>query len=110
MGRDLKTGIFQRLDQEPAHVVVVFGKEDLVHGEKTNPGFRRTTDVSLSPIDGKYRVKSASRQSVSAKAISGPDYGANQREQAFCGCLRDVPCWRKAFSLGRMVAIIDNEY
>jgi uncharacterized protein (UPF0218 family) len=32
MGRDLKTGVFQRLDQEPAHVVVVFGEEDLVHG------------------------------------------------------------------------------
>jgi hypothetical protein len=32
MRRDLKTGVFQRLDQEAAHVVVVFGEEDLVHG------------------------------------------------------------------------------
>jgi hypothetical protein len=28
----LETGVFQRLYQEAAHVVIIFGKEDLVHG------------------------------------------------------------------------------
>ncbi|MGY3470756.1 hypothetical protein ACVW0I_007627 [Bradyrhizobium sp. LM6.11] len=32
VGRDLKTGVFQRLDQETAHVVVVFGEQDFWHG------------------------------------------------------------------------------
>jgi hypothetical protein len=41
MGRDLKTGVFQRLDQEAAHVVVVFGEEDFVHGGwSSNPNKR----------------------------------------------------------------------
>jgi hypothetical protein len=41
MGGDLKTGIFQRLDQKAAHVVVVFGEEDLMHGGwSSNPNKR----------------------------------------------------------------------
>ena len=28
----MKTGVFQRLDQEAAHVVVVLGEEDFMHG------------------------------------------------------------------------------
>jgi hypothetical protein len=30
--RDLEAGIFERLDQEAAHIVVIFGEENLVHG------------------------------------------------------------------------------
>jgi len=34
---DLEAGALQRLDQEPAHVVVVFGKQDLRHRRLTDP-------------------------------------------------------------------------
>ena len=40
-GRDLKPRVFQCLDQEAAHVVVVFGEEDLVHGGQSSlPAWR----------------------------------------------------------------------
>jgi hypothetical protein len=40
VGHDVETGILQRLDQEPAHVDVVFGKQDFGHGNP-NPALRR---------------------------------------------------------------------
>ena len=40
VGHDLVAGVLQRLDQEPAHVDVVFRKQDFGHGQ-LEPGFRR---------------------------------------------------------------------
>ncbi|MEY9461086.1 hypothetical protein ABH973_001499 [Bradyrhizobium ottawaense] len=56
MGRDLKTGVFQRLDQETAHVVVVFSEQDFWHGRKRRipRGYQQSL---LSRTEGKFGVK-----------------------------------------------------
>jgi hypothetical protein len=61
MGRNHKAGVFQRFHQETAHVVVVFGEENLGHGGHVLKNFRfgGSMDV-LSLTDGKFRVKFAS--------------------------------------------------
>ena len=67
-----KAGVLQRLDQEAAHVVVVFGEEDLVHGGPSGRGHWSAPQApvvseaiaSISVSGGKYRVKTK------------PDHGA----------------------------------
>ena len=46
MGRDLKTGVFQRLDQKTAHIVVIFGKEDFMHGGRSSNPVRKSSPLT----------------------------------------------------------------
>jgi hypothetical protein len=113
MGRDLKTGVFQRLDQETAHVVVVFGEQDFGHGRKRQipRGYQQRL---LSPTEGKFGVKiftldgSRCRLLVNRNAArinrSRPD---DPRPAA--RTVKTCSSANHIFSLGRMVAIPDND-
>jgi hypothetical protein len=61
MRRYVKTGVFQRLDQEAAHIVVVFGEEDFMHDAKAVESRLERINPNTKPAEGKFRVKGPHR-------------------------------------------------
>src|SRR5690242_10345621 len=100
MGRNLEAGVFQRLDQETAHVVCGFGVEDIGHGF-ADFGYSGSICL-LSQTDSKFRVKAerarSGRAYISLWTGARPkSIGSDARNSV--GLLRGVPATSRLFRL-----------
>jgi hypothetical protein len=64
---------------------------------------------TLSPTEGKDRVKDRGLRALARKVVSVPERARDQSEQAF-SAFGYVPGGLRLFSLGRMIAITDNAH